>query len=199
MNVLSEPKRSALIAALEQGLSIRTAAKKSGVSKNTAKLYAKTLGARRCPCGWSAGHQGWCHYRVRHSPARRAFLAGWERGGGFRGRGLPMVWPFAQEDPLVAEINAAVPKTLNELLRQEVCQDMALGVLCGEIQRDGLRDPALISELIRAVYRRYPDTLYTRSLDQPISATDDRTLAQTISDGQDFEAALIARLDEEAS
>lgn len=78
-------------------------------------------------------------------------------------------WPFVHEgdeiDPLVVEINAAVPRGLYEQLRQEVCQEVAMAVLA---DGEGLT-PDLVERCIKKSRRNYPIMHgYERSLDAPI-------------------------------
>ncbi len=108
-----------------------------------------------------------------------------------RGDGIvvPEVWPFASDGlagvdgfDLVLLVDAAVPKTLPEVVRQEVCQDLLLAVLDGTIAAQDLVGSA--GEFTAAVFRRYPIKYGPLSLDAPApwaGAGDARTLLETLT------------------
>lgn len=102
---------------------------------------------------------------------------------------LAEVWPFMLTAPaatesgatLVTLVDAIVPKTLPELVRQEVCQDLLLAVLEGEVTPDQLRGS--IGQYIAEVFRRYPIKYGPLSLDAPApwGGDDDRSLLATLT------------------
>ena len=59
------------------GLAIRFVARILHISKTTVRAIARELGARTCPCGRDARHQGWCRFRYRQSDARQQFMQSW--------------------------------------------------------------------------------------------------------------------------
>lgn len=63
------------------------------------------------------------------------------------------VWPFqrAASDPLVARINALVPKAIPEYVREEVCQEVAVLILEGAVVSQ-----EMVERCIKATFRRYP-------------------------------------------
>lgn len=68
------------------GVPIREAVRKLGISRKTVRKYYRQFPSElqpRCRCGQVAGHQGWCSERVAGSPKRQDFLKR------FAGRGRP--------------------------------------------------------------------------------------------------------------
>lgn len=99
------------------------------------------------------------------------------------------VWPFMPELPdkpldgheLVLAVDDAVPKHLPEVWRQEVCQDLVLAVLDGEIRIADLQASA--GEFVKRVWKQFPIKYGHLSLDQPAPwrmSDDPRTLGDLL-------------------
>jgi hypothetical protein len=87
---------------------------------------------------------------------------------------VPEVWPFLSEHAeatdgavLVRLVDEAVPKTLPEIVRQEVCQDLLLGIVASEFPAAALGDRAFVAQQVSLVLRRYPIKYGPLSLDAP--------------------------------
>lgn len=83
---------------------------------------------------------------------------------------LPQVWPFISGGPkdehaMLLAIDAAVPRGLPEMVRQDVCQDLAVAVLTGDIDISDLVNNA--GEFVKKVWRQYPLKYGPMSLDKP--------------------------------
>jgi hypothetical protein len=102
----------------------------------------------------------------------------------FRLREAPLSYPFLIHDggrpehDLLHMINAAVPSGIMGDLRADICQDLAVGVLCGDFPKDALLLPA--KEVIRRVRKMFPDKYGPMSLDALVPGTNDLRLIDTI-------------------
>jgi len=112
----------------------------------------------------------------------------WRRRGAPRtpAEPLPQVWPFVPESTgniehdLVAAVDAAVSKTIPEIIRQDVCQDLILAVLEGEVAMEALAGSS--ERYVKAVFRRYPTKYGPLSLDAPLPWSDGgRSLHDTLA------------------
>lgn len=71
MNELSVQKRVAIKNLLMDGNSVRNIAAAVGCSKLTVGRYKRLYAvSAKCGCGKSAGHNGWCWFRIQFSPQR---------------------------------------------------------------------------------------------------------------------------------
>lgn len=97
-----------------------------------------------------------------------------------------LVYPFLIHDAgrpehdLLRKVTAAVPKYLNPDLRADICQDLIVGILCGDFSEDDLKLPA--KEMTRKVSKMFPDKYGPLSLDAEIPGTDGMRLIDTLSD-----------------
>lgn len=66
---------------------------------------------------------------------------------------------------LLLAVNEAVPRSLPEQVRAEVCQDIIVAILSGEMDLGDIRKKA--SEYTRKVFRLFPDRYGPLSLDEP--------------------------------
>jgi hypothetical protein len=82
------------------------------------------------------------------------------------------------EHELTRLINAAVPTNLPMELRADICQDLAVGILCGDFDKENLALP--IKELVKRMNKMFPAKWGDLSLNAPISGTDGLTLMDTI-------------------
>jgi len=92
-------------------------------------------------------------------------------------------------------INSLVPRGLPEWIRADICQDMMVALLSGEIERDKLA--ASVTPYLRNVLKMHPIKYGLLSLDAPIGGEDARPLYDVIADnsepydeseGEDLEA-----------
>lgn len=96
----------------------------------------------------------------------------------------PIAYPFLIHDggrpehDLLRAINNAVPRGIMGDLRADICQDLAVGVLCGDFSRADLLLPA--KEMIRRIKKMFPDKYGPLSLDAIIPGTDGLRLIDTI-------------------
>lgn len=96
-----------------------------------------------------------------------------------------MVYPFLIHDggrpehDMLRAINAAVPKHLSPDLRADICQDLCVAVLCGDISLDNIKEG--VKATIKEVRRMFPDKYGPLSLDAPMPGTENFTLLDTLS------------------
>jgi hypothetical protein len=96
-----------------------------------------------------------------------------------------IVYPFVIHDggkpehALLRKVNAAVPKHFDPETRADICQDLVVGILCGEFSEDDLSLPA--KEMTRRVMKMFPTKYGPISLDEIMPGTDDFRLIDTIS------------------
>lgn len=89
------------------------------------------------------------------------------------------------EHELIRLINDAVPKHLPPELRADICQDLAVGCLTGEFDKEDLLLPA--KEVAKRVFRMFPSKYGPISLDAPIRDDSDMRLLDTLVDeGRDW-------------
>lgn len=96
-----------------------------------------------------------------------------------------LVYPFLIHDGgkpehiLLKKVNAAVPKYLDPETRADICQDLMVGILCGDFDVDDLNLPA--KEMTKRVQQMFPTKYGPLSLDAIMPGTDDFRLIDTIS------------------
>lgn len=89
------------------------------------------------------------------------------------------------EHELLRLINAAIPQHLPPDLRADMCQDLAIGCLIGDFNKDDLHLPA--KEVAKRVYRMFPTKYGPISLDAPMFADSNVRLLDTLVDeGRDW-------------
>jgi hypothetical protein len=128
-------------------------------------------------------------YRVRNMGA-----GGWRRlgkreqhltGGNVKQTTKGIVYPFLIHDGgkpehiLLRKVNAAVPKYLDPETRADICQDLMVGILCGDFSEDDLNLPA--KEMTKRVQKMFPTKYGPLSLDAVMPGTDDFRLIDTLS------------------
>lgn len=97
----------------------------------------------------------------------------------------PINYPFLIHDggkpehDLLRRVNAAVPKYLDPNLRADICQDIIVGILCGDFDEDNLTLPA--KEMTKRVQKMFPTKYGPISLDEIMPGTDDYRLIDRIS------------------
>jgi hypothetical protein len=93
----------------------------------------------------------------------------WKTGGNIKAKTKELVYPFLIHDggkpehDLVRRVNAAVPKYLDPDTRADICQDIMVGILCGDFDPDNLKLPA--KEMTKRVQQMFPTKYGPLSLD----------------------------------
>ncbi len=86
---------------------------------------------------------------------------------------IPDLWPYGNwDDPIVIRVNAAVPRTLPEAIRAEVCQEMAVAILSNDVIEI---DRTAVVHMIRLVMARDEWRFRCVLLSIPIAAGSDLT------------------------
>lgn len=97
-----------------------------------------------------------------------------------------LVYPFLIHDggrpehDLLRAILKAVPKNLPPDMKADICQDLAVGILCGDFDQNDLSLP--IKEVMARVRKFSPSKWGDVSLDAIIPGTDSLRLIDTLSD-----------------
>jgi hypothetical protein len=105
-----------------------------------------------------------------------------------------LIYPFVIHDggkpehDLLRKVNAAVPKHFDPETRADICQDLVVGILCGDFDVNDLSLPS--KEMTRKVIRMFPTKYGPLSLDAVIDGTDGLTLMDSLTE----ENSLWARL-----
>lgn len=107
----------------------------------------------------------------------------------------PLYYPYLAHDPkksdgedLVVLANKLVPKGLPHDIRADVCQELIISILSGEITRDQAHDHVHkhIGRVFKSVEFKFTPAGYKFSMDAKISGfdpDDDRSLHDVVSDG----------------
>jgi hypothetical protein len=104
---------------------------------------------------------------------------------GSTAKSTPLLYPFLIHDAgrpehdLLKKVNAAVPKGLSPDLRADICQDLIVGILCGDFSEDDLALPA--KEMTRRIYKMFPTKYGPVSLDATLGSSDLRII-DTLTD-----------------
>lgn len=98
-------------------------------------------------------------------------------------------WPYLPEKVETVEpidgvemllaVDSIVPKNLPPIIREEVCQDMVLAILEGEITREELAERR--QQFIKGVFKRYPLKYGHVSLDAPMWSDSGKTLHDVLT------------------
>lgn len=110
----------------------------------------------------------------------------WEQKYGGVIKPVPNFWPFAvRQAPTEHEMLNAIDhltRGIPEQWRQDVCQDLVVAVLAGEVTLNNLKDA--LPEYVRGVFHAHPMKYGDLSIDHPSPWSDgdkDRTLADVLS------------------
>lgn len=118
----------------------------------------------------------------------------WRSGGNIAVSTKTLVYPFLIHDggkpehDLMRRVNAAVPKYLDPDMRADICQDIMVGILCGDFDADNLKLPA--KEMTKRVMQMFPTKYGPLSLDAPMDGVDGRTLMDTLTEEDSLWASL---------
>lgn len=177
----------------QDGSSLRGVIAELGLSFHTACRYRKLALANHvvlCACGKSAGHKEWCEWRINKSPARQSYLV---RCASMSAASLarirptqpPMLttWPYVRsfdndDYALMKYVNEIVPRALPEHVRADVCQDILVDVVSGEISADQLKNK--MKEYVRRAYKFMPSKFGAVSLDAFIYGEEGATFGERL-------------------
>lgn len=84
------------------------------------------------------------------------------------------------EHDLLKAVNRAVPQWLPPDMRADVCQDLVVGILAGDFDKDNLHLPA--KEMLKRVQQMFPVKYGPLSLDAIVPGTEDMKLMDLISE-----------------
>lgn len=92
-------------------------------------------------------------------------------------------WPYVSSQPtedhdLLLAVDGLVPRGLNEQVRADICQDMIVSILSGEITLDSLRDSK--PEYLKRVFKGTPSKYGHLSLETTVFSDGKLVLADTI-------------------
>jgi hypothetical protein len=110
---------------------------------------------------------------------------------------IPAFWPFAvRQAPAehdMLHVIDAMTRRVPEQWRQDVCQDLVVAVLSGEVSLANLRDA--LPKYLREVFKAHPIKYGPLSIHAPFAAMDDRTLEDVLVVESNYlhEAAFRAR------
>jgi hypothetical protein len=193
MNLLKPEKESRVQALLAAGLTIRMVARQAGVARATVEKRAAAAVGLMCPCGRPARHIGWCTFRVGLSPNRQLYYASCAARSAARRAAqvrleplathypfLTMAGPSIEECDILQAANSFVPKNLPEDIRGDICQDVCVAILTGDLLLANL-SAVSIRPFITKFYRENKEKYGTLSLDSPRRPGDDRTLGESIA------------------
>ena len=134
---------------------------------------------------------------VQHYGVSFPTISNWRRKAGITApprhwsrRPADLVYPFLIHDggkpehSLLRKVNGAVPRGLDPSLRADMCQDLIVGILAGDLSEDDLGLPS--RELTKRIWQSSPARYGERSLEAVIG-DDDFTLLDTLADeGRDW-------------
>lgn len=171
------------------GFSTRAVASTVGVAALTARRY-KPDGII-CPCGKIAGHYEWCEWRIGLSPNRQSYLEQCRRKSErrlatvrLRRDDVPLTtWPYVRsfdndDYALLKRVNDAVPRYLSEHVRADVCQEIIIDVISGDLVVEQI--PSRLKEYLRRAYEFIPSKFGPLSLDAPLFDSDGYSLKDTL-------------------
>lgn len=145
------------------------------------------------------GLRDYIHWVVKQTPRGRIYhldrisetsvwsKRAWRRVSRARKPRTPLAeyYPYITTAPtsdheLLLAVESIIPKTLPHEVRADVCQDMIVSILTGEITLDNLRDRR--GEYIKSIFKQMPSRYGHLSLDAPMIFGDgkSRTLGETI-------------------
>jgi len=194
MNILPKEKQDNIIHLFSEGLSIAKVMSIEGVAKETARRYRTLLfndSVILCPCGAKAGHRGWCSHRLASSPARQKFLSEHYAFGGRSpaSKRKPIVidrflrWPYVvygkNVPDIVIKVHEAVPLTIPEKIRPDVCQEVIVDLLSGVASIENITRNIKI--YINRAYKAVSD-YRVKSIYENHHGTDDLMIIDTLSD-----------------
>ncbi len=78
------------------------------------------------------------------------------------------------DDALMLQVDAAVPRGLSQQVRADVCQEILVGILSGEVRREDLSEA--VRQYVKTVYQTYERHWNHCSLDSSLGVDDDRQL-----------------------
>lgn len=148
-----------------------------------------------CGCGRSVSHTGTCAHRVKRQRTQpdTTFQRGttprvtqydsvaWD---GHRRRIGRIAIPSSACSPseLVAFVESVVPKSFNPHIRDDLCQNILVAVVAGELKIDAIA--GALQQFTRDLYQQFPLLDAPISLDQAVHVSDatSHTVADTVAD-----------------
>lgn len=149
------------------------------VAGNSGKFFLYTLD----PIDrWSVGSKRKWRYPYKRD-GHRGGLKGAKPKEKDSGLIVPQFYPFYTETPneeheLLEWAHHLVPKSIPDHWRQDICQDLIVGLLMGEVTKENAA--STVRKYISKVFQAYPSKYGPLSLDAELSWDDDRTLADKI-------------------
>jgi hypothetical protein len=142
-------------ALLRSGYSIRAVATAVDIHRETVRRYAQTRQPEKCSCGKPIRHRGNCSARYLRSQVHKEVLA--KVAADFqepprRGRRqsanavIRSRWPYCIEHnpgrghALISAVDALVAKYLVDDIRADICQDLILHILEGNLEPSDLTE-----------------------------------------------------------
>jgi len=184
------------IEAFRAGGSIRKVAKTVGICERTSLMWRQSvpdLQFVNCQCGKNARHQGWCHFRFIQSDSRQDWHKKWCARHAGSGKPRPpknprytYVYPYivgsaTEEHELLLLVNNAVSKQLPPEIRSDICQDILVALLAGDIGIDDLQKA--VKDYTKRFWKEFGRKFGALSLDQPLPGGDsDTPLRDLIAD-----------------
>lgn len=199
MNLITPLKVQEINALLAQGFGMRKVACDVGVAKNTVLRYRNFLLADKiiyCACGKPIGHRGFCSVRLSRSPARQEYLANSPHfclrvPGEVKAKPKPIEldrflrWPYITYGnnipDVVVKVHEAVPLTIPEKVRPDLCQDIIVDILDGVIEVKDI--PRMCRKYLNSAYRKVSD-YRVGSIYDNIRGTDGLKLIDTLSENR---------------
>lgn len=127
-------------------------------------------------------HAWWRHYEP--DPSRRRYTSNRPKQFVLKEKPDDLVYPWLIHDggrpehELLRMINNAIPKHITGDLRADMCQDLAVAILLGDLKKDELYGPA--KAVIANMRRMFPGKYGPISLDAIVPGTDNLRLIDTI-------------------
>lgn len=187
-------RREQIARCLRNGLSIRKTQQIVKAHSETILRVKRSLGiipAVYCGCGRVNNHAGWCAFKVAESPARQLYyqLCA-ERSALTLARVIErkaaeplLVWPYLRdlsnpEFRLLRLVNDSVSRTLPEHVRADVCQEILMAVISGEISDRDV--PVYVPTFTKRIWSQQSNRFRERSLDSLVT-TSGRRLVEVIA------------------
>lgn len=177
MNLITNEQIGRMKEAFAAGYSIRATARLTGLDRKTVSRYFPRGDGLLCVCGQPIEHEGWCRSRYeqnqpqRADDARQEFMKFWL--GGKSPAIIHLKQPKwiappafqAKGDDLLLLVNGLVPRWLPPQLRGDVCQEIIVAVLGGELKQTDI--PAQMKRFISGQRKAQESDYMAISLDAP--------------------------------
>lgn len=196
---LSDPPDG--FAAAVERRSVAWAAREYGTSNEICERWFREIGLvstglKRRPDSFAASARGkslgWAveRYDVGYAVARRWFEEVGIEPTLTRAVAPKLAYPFLIHDggkpehALLRKVAALVPQGIDPSLRADMCQDLIVGILAGELAEDDLSLPS--KELTRRIWQSAPARYSDRSLDEVIGDSNFTLMDTLVDEGRDW-------------